>query len=263
MSRVLTIVRIRLVGLLLILPTLMVASCGTRHGRERPESLDLAIAAFIAGDYEVAIGRLEPLTADDQSEDVRQEAYLFMGRAYLAQGRFDRAIDAFVAGKAHGGGSVFDAYLARLDVLVSSSPERLERTDWVTRAQLAALVDRLVYSGGDDVLTAPGAAFDSTAAIPALQSIRRGVVGPLPDGTFRPEAPVTRGAFYAAVCRLLRELEITSPPSTFLEGGFRWAMEGAEPRYVTGEEAISVLERIVEARTQTRAGSGSSEKVDG
>jgi len=249
----------RLVGLLLMLPTLMTTSCATRHGRERPEALDLAIEAFIAGDYEEAIGRLELLTADDQSEDVRQEAYLFMGRAYIEQGRFDRAIDAFVAGKAHGGGSVFDTYLARLDVLVSSSPERLERTVWVTRAQLAALVDIMVYGGGEDVMAAPGAAFDSTAVMPALQSLRRGVVEPLPDGTFRPEAPVTRGAFYAAVCRLLRDLEITSPPSTFLEGGFRWAMEGAEPRYVTGKEALSVLERIV----QTGGGSGSSEKVDG
>jgi hypothetical protein len=209
-----------------------------------------AVGAFIAGDFDNAVARLEALAKKASSEEQFQEVYWYLGRAYLETERYSQAIDAFRVGKAHGGGGEFDEYLIQLDALVSGEPENVQRSERITRVQLAVLIDRMFFSGSEQ---------DSvqTAAAPAgsvseqMVSVERGVLESLPDGRFHPEAFVTRAAFYVSVARLLREIQLEIEAGDLFPGGFGWALGGGEDddHFVTGKEAFTTLQRVAAAKS--------------
>jgi tetratricopeptide (TPR) repeat protein len=214
------------------------------------DEMDRAVAAFIAGDFDGAAKRLEALADRAQTPEQRREVYWYLGRAYLAAERYDRAIDAFTAGKANGGGVAFDEYLQRLNALVSGEAGNVARSERVTRAQLAVLVNRMFYeSPVDTSATAVPGPGGEDGVLENMASVERGVVGLLPDGQFYGEVFVTRGAFFAVVSRLVRDKSIDVDTATLFEGGFAWALAGEDAgNYVTGKEAVAVLRRVAAAQ---------------
>jgi hypothetical protein len=226
-------------------------SCGTSgSGRWSGEKdIDRAVAAYIEGDYTAAVERLEALSTQQAGEDQLREIYWYLGRSLVAMGQYHRAIDAFTVGKANGGGAEFDEYLARLGALVSGEPENVARSDRVTRAQLAVVIDQMFYGESSQTQENPGPS-DTSTRLEDLAPVARGVVAVLPDGRFHPEAYVTRASFYAAVSRLVREKDIDVDTGLLFDGGFQWALaadDGGE-RYVTGKQVVATLQRVAAAQ---------------
>ena len=211
--------------------------------------LDEAVRSYIAGDYEIAVEKLESLTGRARTEEQFQEVYLYLGRAYLARESYNSAIDSFLAGKAHGGGSVFDEYLQRLDAIVSGTQENVARTDHVTRAQLIVLIERMFY---DDLADVPGTDGSRAGdrAIAQMDPVARGLVSVLPDGDLHADAPVTRAAFYVVVQRLIADRQIDTDTGLLFAGGFDWTFEsdGNDTHHVTGKEVVTTLERVAAAK---------------
>jgi tetratricopeptide (TPR) repeat protein len=254
MSQSLLFARSGIVTPILLTLGLLFFSCSSGVRGEGGAKLNRAIESFIAGDYDSAISRLEELADATNSNEELQQIYLYLGRSYVATEQYARAIDAFNAGMALGGGSPFDEYLIRLGVVVSGTPETVSMSDRVTRAQLAALIDHLFYSGSGDTGGDSGRGAPE-GAVAELESVKRGVVPPLPDGDFYPDALVTRAALYAAVARLAADLgaEGEGEPSAFIDGGYDWVtvggVEGGAPNtLVTGKETLTALQRVSEAR---------------
>jgi hypothetical protein len=213
------------------------------------KEMDAAMAAFISGDYEDATTRLDALTNKATTPEQLREVYWYLGRSYVATQQYSRAIDAFTAGKAHGGGVEFDEYLRRLGALVSGDPNNVARSERVTRAQLAVLIDLMFYgeaSGASEDLPRPG----TGGMVEYLAVVERGVMGRLPDGGFHPDAFVTRASFFAAVSRLLLDRNIDIDTGDLFEGGFRWALgtDEDERHFVTGKEVVAALRRVAAAQ---------------
>ena len=218
--------------------------------------LDKAVRSYIAGDYENAVERLESLTGRARTEEQFQEVYLYLGRSYLAMGRHHSAIDSFVAGMAHGGGSVFDEYLQRLGAIVSGTPENVARTDHVSRAQLIVLIERMFY-GDEDASAGSGGSGAEDRAIDQMDPVARGLVSVLPDGDLHADAPVTRAAFYVVVKRLIADRQIDADTGLLFAGGFDWTLESGDndTYHVTGKEVVTTLERVAAAKN-TYGGQG-------
>jgi len=234
-------------------------SCSSHTRGASSKELNRAIDSFIAGDYEAAAEKLEKLSGDTDSEEELREIYLYLGRSYMALEQYSRAIDAFSAGRAHGGGGVFEEYLLRAGIMVSASPENVSKSIRVTRGQLAALIDGMFYDGVGDI-GVPGAGTGKTGMTAQLQTVRRGVLPALADGEFHAGAFVTRAAFYAAVSRLVKDKGTPGDPSLFFAGGFDWVLQAAESaetrariEYVTGKETVVTLQRVAEV-VQTNGG---------
>ncbi len=219
--------------------------------------LDKAVRSYIAGDYENAVERLESLTGKARTEEQFQEVYLYLGRSYLAMDRHHSAIDAFVAGKAHGGGSVFDEYLQRLGAIVSGTPVNVARTDQVTRAQLIVLLERMFYQHEAASAGGSGGSRVGDRAIDQMDPVVRGLVPVLPDGDLHADAPVTRAAFYVVVKRLIADRQIDADTGLLFDGGFEWMLESGDndSHHVTGKEVVTTLERVAAAKN-TYGGQG-------
>jgi tetratricopeptide (TPR) repeat protein len=216
--------------------------------------LDRAIEFYIAGDYDEAVERLDKLLKNTESEEQLREIYLYLGRSYVELEQYSQAIDAFTVGAAYGGGLIFEAYLTRLGVVVSVAPEILAASDKVTRAQLAALIDKMFFGGVKDI-GAPSDDGRQEAVAGPSTSVQRGVVPTLPDGGFHGNNFVTRAAFYVVVARLIEDTGIPGGPTGIFEGGFTWALNrgsGATDYgrivYISGREALDTLQRLAEAR---------------
>jgi hypothetical protein len=225
---------------------LLLGSCSSGKRAGGSSALDRAIESYIAGEYHDAVDRLEALARGSGSEEDLLEVYLYLGRSYMALGQHSLAIDAFAAGKTRGGGAVFDEYLRRLDVLVSGAPDVVATAVRVTRAQLAALIDRMFYAAPED------AGASAEGVVTRLESVRKGIVPVLPDGSFHGEAFVTRAAFYAAVARLMQDRGGAAGAQRIFDGGYDWALSGAvadteADRYVSGREAVATLRRVSQA----------------
>ena len=227
------------------------SSGGPGHSRSE---LDRAIESYIAGDYGEAVERLDKLSKNTESEERLREIYLYLGRSYLALEQYSQAIDAFTVGAAYGGGLVFEEYLTRLGVVVSVAPQIVAASDKITRAQLAALIDKMFFGGVKDIGAVSGEGRQDVAA-GLSTAVRRGVVPTLPDGGFHGNEFVTRAAFYVVVARLIEDTGIPGGPTSFFEGGFAWALNpggGATDigrmDYISGREALDTLERLAEAR---------------
>ena len=87
----------------------------------------------------------------------------------------------------------------------------------------------------------------------SIDDLRRRVLPPLPDGDFHIDDPVTRASFYAVVARLLAVFSIGDEPASFFDGGYQWvftqeAVREGKPAYVSGRDAVSILEKVAAAR---------------
>ena len=237
-----------------------VSSCGPAStgsaGWKGDKEMDAAVAAYISGDYADATARLEELSGKAKTPEQLRDVYWYLGRAYAATGDYSRAVDAFTAGKAHGGGIEFDEYLALLAALVSADPENLARSERVTRAQLAVLIDRMFYAQGAG--SGEPAKEGAGAGVEQLAVVQRGVLAVLPDGGFHPGAQVTRASFFAAVSRLLSDRHIDADTNELFEGGFSWALatDAEQGRFVTGKEVVATLRRVSAAQN-SNGGQGS------
>jgi tetratricopeptide (TPR) repeat protein len=228
-------------------------ACGTSGpssgGWSGNKEMDRAVAAFIARDYAEAVERLEALTARADTEEQLREVYWYLGRSHVALEQYDRAIDAFTAGKANGGGVEFDEYLSRLNALISGEQDAVVRSDRVTRAQLAVLIDRMFYRNPFDEAGREQSA-GADALLEQLAPVTRGVLVALPDGDFHAEAYVTRASFFATVSRLVRERKIEVDTAVLFEGGFAWALATDEKgdRFVSGKQVVHTLQRLAAAQ---------------
>jgi len=233
-------------GLLFLV--LFLAACSSAPGSPDRGELDQAIGLYVAGDYTGALSRLEELAENEKDESLLIEIQLYLGRTYLALEDYNRAIDSFRAGKALGGGIVFDEFLLRLDQVVSGAPGPLAASMQINRGQMASLVDRMFFTNMSDIGGQPVAG-SSVAA----NELRRQILPILPDGDFHADDLVTRASFYAVVARLLDVFSIGGDPASFFDGGFYWiftqeALREGKPAYVSGRDAVSVLEKVAEAR---------------
>jgi hypothetical protein len=261
MSLVNTTARFAAVSPALVAICVVVCSCGPSASVSGPwagdNEMEAAVSAYIAGDYGEATARLEALADKADTPEKLREVYWYLGRAYVATEEYSKAIDAFTAGKAHGGGFEFDEYLRRLAALVAGDPDNVARSERVTRAQLAVLIDRMFY--GPDGGTAerppqPG----SAGSVEQLTVVARGVMGRLPDGDFHADAHVTRASFFAAVSRLITDRGIDVDTAELFAGGFAWALEtdAEQGHFVTGKEVVATLRRVSAAQT-AHGGQGS------
>jgi hypothetical protein len=261
MSHSFTLARIAAVIAVLVVIVVTAWSCGPSGAGSGDwsgnEEWNRAVGAFISGDYGDAVARLEGLEGKAETEEQLQEVYWYLGRCYLATNQYHRAIDAFAAGKAHGGGVVFDEYLRELDALVSGDPDNVVRSEKITRVQLAVLIERMFFGG-------PGGASEQSpetvggAVSEKLTSVERGVMIRLPDGQFHPDAYVTRAVFYVTVSRLILEKGIDVDMGVLFEGGFAWVLSDDEDdgTLVTGKEVVAALRRVAAAQN-TYGGQGS------
>ncbi|WP_232381150.1 Ig-like domain-containing protein [Paenibacillus tianjinensis] len=102
----------------------------------------------------------------------------------------------------------------------------------LTRAELAAIVARLTenaaHSGNKSYTDVPGSHW---AAHYIMIATNQGYFSGYADGTFRPEAPVTRGELAAVMAKFLK-LDLTAPASAhFTDLGGHWAANAIEQLY--------------------------------
>lgn len=234
---------------------LLVLACAPGYDPPGDSSLDEAVGLYIAGRYAEAIERLEPLSRELKSEEDLTEVYLYLGRAYLALERYDRAVDAFTVGASYGSASPFREYLQQLKDVVASSPENIAAAPRVTRGELARAIDRMFFRTPTPVGT--GNVPPELPELETAESVRRGIVAPLADGEIHADAYVTRAAFYAVVCKLLGETAGHAGISggrrlTVFPGGYRWVMghagegSGKSGFLVSGAEVVAILGRVAE-----------------
>lgn len=216
------------------------AGCTGAGKTPRRGDIDPAIALFIAGHYAQAVERLGRLAATLESSEDLREVYYYLGRAYLALGERNRAIDAFSAGVSYGDTGACLEYLDRLRTVVQGEEHSVRRSEMVTRRQLAALLVREF---------APGEA-DSTrvadADAPLRRSVALGWMPALPDGATHGEVAVTRAAFYVTMARLTGQLgygrTVIAPYARSLTA------RGREP--VNGREVTAVFDELSVLRKQ-------------
>lgn len=226
---------------------------------ESPSSLEPAIELYVDGKYDEAVDRLEELTRKLSSEENLAQTYLYLGRAYMALGQYDRAIDAFTLGSAYDGDNLFREYLRRLSLVIQSSPEKIAGAAKVTRGQLAITIDRVIYG------RAPGEGGDLPKYegddLGGCLSVRNGMMSVLPDGKFHAGDHVTRGQFYVVVCRLLDREANSAGATAVFPDGFNWATGGGheardpkERLFVSGQEVVAILERVAALKDKSHGG---------
>ena len=118
----------------------------------------------------------------------------------------------------------------------------------INRGQIGSLVDRLFFTDNMDIGVIPDGRGSAS-----IDDLRRRVLPPLPDGDFHIDDPVTRASFYAVVARLLAVFSIGDEPASFFDGGYQWvftqeAVREGKPAYVSGRDAVSILEKVATAR---------------
>lgn len=208
-------------------------ACGPRAAVEPRSGVDEAVTRYIEGDYQGAVDRLEPIARSAPDDATRREAYTYLGRAYMAMGRNDAAIDAFRLGVEYGDHGPCVDYLELLQRFQEGAPEGLHILEAVTRGELAGAAVRVL---GD------GAALSPEGPTPLEIVETRGWLPPMPDGDRRPEDPVTHAALYSFVGRVLAQAGLSDHIGDVLPGGYRTAAN--DDTSVSGSEAINVLERV-------------------
>ena len=243
---------------------LFLAGCGSpRTTVGGNTSLDRAIALYIDGDFQRAEVLLTQITRGGGADEEVAAAYLYLGRIYLARGDYEKATDAFSAGRTLGGDIRFTEYFEEARRHLTGSPRRIVQLPRITRAQLAGLIEdmfgsRLVGCPGTGEIRSPeqepgipmgsdgGQGTDgSVNGVAARRGeraidcvLQAGVMTVLPDGDFHAADEVTAPAFYAVVQRLARVLGAEGDVGASLfPGGFRGATGrgGGEGERVEGE----------------------------
>jgi tetratricopeptide (TPR) repeat protein len=214
-----------------------VACAPARDANPRAD-LDQAVARFVAGDYAAAIERLNAFVDADRDEAFRGEAYTYLGRAHMALGETDQAVEAFTLGARYPGGGPCIDYLETLKQYVEGSPEGLHLNETVTRGQLAGAIIRLLGDGEP--------AGDPNGPTPLARLEARGWMVRMADGNDHAADPVTVAALYVTARRILFDVPAAKIARDVMPGGYRAALDEARP--VSGREAIAVLERVRELK---------------
>jgi hypothetical protein len=229
MHRTLCIPGLRIAAALSIAGTLACASAGPNPRRD----LDRAVGKFVAGDYRAAVAELDAVIAASSDPAVQREAYTYLGRAHMALGETDAAVDAFSRGVQLGDTGPCVAYLSLLKQYVEGKPSGLHMSETLTRGQLAGAVARMFLGGVSG---------DASGPTPIAQLERRGWMPRLADGDDHAAAPLTRAALYVVAAHILADAGAADRAETAMPGGYRAAARSTKP--VSGTEALAVLERV-------------------
>ncbi len=219
----------RLAALILIAGALACASAppGPRN------DLESAIEAFVDGDYQSAVDQLDAVVATSTDDAVRREAFTYLGRAHMALGETDAAVEAFSRGVQLGDRGPCVAYLEVLKQYVEGKPAGVRMSEVLTRSQMAGSIVRLFLNS---------AANDPSGPTPITQLERRGWMPALADGRDHASDPVTYAALYVVAARILAEAGHADQANRVMPGGYRAASRN--PRLVSGTEGLAVLERV-------------------
>ena len=196
-------------------------------------SLDDAVEEFVDGEYRSAVTQLEDVLRASTDTAVLREAYTYLGRAHMALGETDEAVDAFTRGVQMGDRGPCIAYLELLKQYVEGKPSALHMSDVMTRGQLAGAVARLFLNSGSG---------DPSGPTPITQLERRGWMPVLADGDDHANEPVTHAALYVLAAQILSEAGRADQADRVMPGGYRAAARTTQP--VSGAEGLAVLERV-------------------
>jgi hypothetical protein len=200
---------------------------------DRSRDLDRAVEEFIDGDYRAAVDELNAVVRESTDPAVQREAYTYLGRAHMALGETDDAVDAFTRGVQLGDTGPCVAYLSLLKQYVEGKPSGLHMSEALTRGQLAGAVARMFLDG---------VSADASGPTPIAQLERKGWMPPLADGHDHAADPLTRAALYLVAARILSDAGHADQTSRAMPGGYRATLRSTEP--VSGTEALAVLERV-------------------
>jgi hypothetical protein len=229
MHRTRRIPGLRIAAALLFAGVLACASAPPDHSKD----LDRAVEEFIAGDYRSAVTELDAVIARSPDQAVQREAYTYLGRAHMALGETDAAVDAFSRGVQLGDTGPCVAYLSLLKQYVEGKPSGLHMSESLTRGQLAGAVARMFLGG---------VSTDPNGPTPVAQLERRGWMPRLADGRDHAADRLTRAALYVVAAHILADAGAANRVEQAMPGGYRAAARSTAP--VSGTEALAVLERV-------------------
>lgn len=232
MSRALRKTGSHIAALLLIVLAAGFAACASAPKSPRND-LDRAVETFVDGNYASAVTQLDAVIMATPDDAVRREAYTYLGRAHMALGETEAAVDAFSRGVQLGDTGPCVAYLKVLQQYVEGKPSGLHMRDVLTRGQLAGAVVRLFMEG---------ASSDPQGPTPITQLERRGWMPILADGGDHANEPVTHAALYVVAARILADAGRADDAKRVMPGGYGAASRTKEP--VSGAEGLAVLERV-------------------
>jgi len=213
----------------------LLACGGPSSTVEKQGDFDKAVERFVAGDYRGTISRMEKIAAATTDEAVKRDAYVYIGRAHMALGETDEAIEAFTMGAHYGDRGQSVEYLELLKQYVEGNPTALHAREGVTRSELAGAIVRMM----DETATA---ALSPGGPTPLAILAERGWMPAAPDGAEHAEEEVTRASLYVIVSRILAGRGQASQVDAIMPGGYQTALRAAEP--VSGTEALAILERV-------------------
>ena len=213
-----------------------IVACSSGVEKAPPRTdFDKAVERFVDGDYRETIEQMEKIADTSEDPAVKQDAYAYIGRAHMALGETEAAIDAFTLGAHYGDRGECVEYLKQLKQYVEGDPGALHMTEAVTRGELAGAIVRMMDETATESVKPGGP--------PPLEIMaQRGWMPATPDGGTHADAPVTRAALYVIVSRILAGRGRTDQINDIMPGGYESALKSKEP--VSGTEAMAVLERV-------------------
>jgi hypothetical protein len=217
---------------------LLVGACAPAADRAPADPMGAAVEQFVAGNYAASIAGMRAVLERTDDDALWREACAYMGRAHMALGQTDEAVAAFTLGVQHGDRGPCAEYLELLKQYVEGKPGTLHTRETLTRGELAGALVRMMSTAA----AAPG------GPTPLEQSAARGWLPPSPDGRVHADEPVTRASLYVVVARLLAEAGSAPRAGELMGATYRGAV--AESQYVSGAEALAVLERVRALREQ-------------
>jgi hypothetical protein len=211
------------------------SACGGPKSVNKPGEFDQAVAKFVAGDYRGTIARMEKIVASSTDDAVKRDACAYIGRAHMALGETDQAIDAFTMGAHYGDRGQCVEYLELLKQYVEGNPNALHARAGVSRSELAGAIVRMM----DETATA---GLDPHGPTPLAIAAERGWMPAAPDGAEHADDEVTRASLYVIVTRILAGRGQASQIDAIMPGGYQTALRAADP--LSGTEALAILERL-------------------
>ena len=201
---------------MIVVAASIVAGCGSPRSTVNEQStVENAVALYIAGDYENAELLFEEVLDDADSDEDVLTAYLYLGRIYLGENEYQKAANVLSTGKALGGDARFDEYFAIAASHLRASSSQIIQEEIISRGQLAALLKdtfgealegRMGESAGTDRQSDPDKEHWADDYVYFAET--SGMMTKLPDGSFHPDAKVTRPAFFVVVYRLIEMLDL-------------------------------------------------------
>ena len=213
----------------------LVACGGPSKGVTKQGDFDQAVEKFVAHDYRGTISRMEKIVAATTDEAVKRDAYAYMGRAHMALGETDQAIEAFTMGAHYGDRGQCVEYLELLKQYMAGNPNALQVREGVTRSELAGAIVRMM----DETATA---GLNPGGPTPLAILAERGWMPATPDGGEHADDTVSRASLYVIVSRILAGRGQASQVDIIMPGGYNATLRAAEP--VSGTEALAILERV-------------------